>query len=284
MGEQKVTFEVPTTAETAERDMEEAFENAAQHLLEEKLGLLAAPVTPVLGEICGEDAARQIKKEPSGIPTPEEILATKPYRRIAPEFAGALINYINAMKNNPSLDLMEGQTIIAGRVYHDPRKINLEFRDMDHVYLNLAYGDRYPEANYLRPAMKAALQAWWGLLNQEYPLTQRSGPAGRGITADPHTWPRKIYLNSGYRPLGTDMAEYGDADGINDSYDPWGHWNGYAVDIGRRETGWAFNIPGTEAEVKLIIEETGESVGLQRLRNKEGKVREKEHQHFFITE
>jgi hypothetical protein len=80
------------------------------------------------------------------------------------------------------------------------------------------------------------------------------------------------------------MAQYGDAGGINDSYDKWGHWNGYAVDIGRRETGWAFNIPGTEAEVKLIIEETGESVGLQRLRNKGGKVREKEHQHFFITE
>ncbi len=279
-----IRFTVRTTSDNAESDVQAMATQKFKEELPEILGPLAAPLAPVLGEIFGKSAARQLKKAPSGIPTREEILATKPYRRVAPEFAGALVDYIDAMKHNPSLNLIEGQTIIARRIYRDPRKIDLEFLDKDYVYLNLAYGDRLREAEYLRPAMKAALRAWWEVLNNKYPPTQRVGFGGRMVTADPHTWPRKIYLSSGYRPLGTNMAQYGDEDGIFDSYDPWGHWNGYAVDIPRKETGWAFNIPGTLAEVQQAIEETGESVGLKRLRDRKGEVRENEHQHFFITD
>ncbi|MEE8639812.1 MAG: hypothetical protein V3T41_05320 [bacterium] len=279
-----IRFTVRTTPDNAESDVQAMATQKFKEELPEILGPLAAPLAPVLGEIFGKSAARQLKKAPSGIPTREEILATKPYRRVAPEFAGALVDYIDAMKHNPSLNLIEGQTIIAGRTYRDLRKIDLEFLDMGYVYLNLAYGDTFPEAHYLRPAMKAALQAWWEVLNHKYPPTQRVGFAGRGVTADPHTWPGKIYLSSGYRPLGTDMKDYGDDDGIFDSYDLWGHWNGYAVDIPRKETAWAFNIPGTVAEVQRVMEETGESVGLKRLRNRKGEVREDEHHHFFITD
>ena len=283
MDEQKVIFEVPSTAETVEKDMEEAFGSAAQRLLGEKLGLLAAPVTPVLGEICAKDAARQIKKAPSGIPTREEILTTEPYARLDEGFAYKVLEYIAAMKDNPSLRLVDGQTEIGRVVYHDPRNIELEFVDKGVAYVNPTYFDKTPEIHYIRPAVNEKLRAWWAVLDASYPPRQRGYRAGEGITADPRTWPRKIYVSSGFRPLGTDMELYGDKDGVADSTQRWGHWNGYALDVARKETAYAFNIPGSLKEVQEVMERTAESVGFCRLRDPEtGEIITGEHHHFYV--
>ncbi len=284
MGKEKtIKVVVQTTTGNAASDVSAAVTQAVKAQLPEILGPLAAPLAPVLGEIFGKSAARQLKRAPSGIPTREEILATEPYGRFDELFAYKVLEHIAAMEHNPSLTLIDGQTRIGAVVYHDPRNIKLEFIDKGIAYVNPTYYDKTTEIHFISAEVNDRLRAWWAVLNASYPAGQRSFRPGEGITADPHTWSRKIYISSGFRPLGTNMELYGDKDGIIDSTDPWGHWNGYAVDVARKETGYAFNIPGSLSEVQEVMESTAESVGFRRLRDPyTGAVSENEHHHFYV--